>query len=86
MTTVAPVLTRTDQLDRPSWLAARRAGIGGSDAAAILGLDPFKSPLAVYMDKRGELPDAEAGEAARAPAASGRRVYRLWGERREPSR
>lgn len=72
MATVAPVLTPTHELDRPSWLAARRAGIGGSDAAALLGLDPWKSPLAVYLDKRGELPDDEAGEAAE------------WGNRLEP--
>lgn len=68
----APVLTRTDTLDRGEWLGARRKGIGGSDAAAILGLDPFKTPLAVYLDKRGELPDDEAGEAAE------------WGNRLEP--
>lgn len=60
----ADVLIRTENLDRPGWLQARRAGIGGSDAAAILGLDPFKTPLAVYLDKRGELPDDDPGEAA----------------------
>ena len=66
------VLTRTDDLDRTGWLQARRQGIGGSDAAAILGLDPFKTPLGVYYDKRGELPDDDAGEAA------------AWGNRLEP--
>ena len=68
----APVLTKTDDLARPEWLDARRKGIGGSDAAAILGLDPFKTPLAVYLDKRGELPDDDADEAAE------------WGNRLEP--
>jgi len=57
-------VVRTDTLDRSGWLQARRQGIGGSDAAAILGLDPFKTPYAVYLDKRGELPDDDAGEAA----------------------
>ena len=34
----------------------RRTYIGGSDAAAILGLDPYgKTPLTVYLAKRGEL-------------------------------
>lgn len=42
----------------------RRSYIGGSDAAAILGLDPYgKTPLTVYLAKRGELetgtPDPE---------------------------
>lgn len=58
-----PVIS-TDDLTREQWLEARRDGIGGSDAAAILGLDPFKTPLAVYLDKTGELPDDEPGEAA----------------------
>lgn len=36
---------------RAQWLEARRAGIGGSDAAAILGLDPWRSPLDVFRSK-----------------------------------
>ena len=28
--------------------------IGGSDIGAILGLSPFKSPLAVWMEKTGK--------------------------------
>lgn len=59
----APVLTRTADLDRHAWLDARRKGIGGSDAAAILGLDPFRTPLQVYLDKTGQLPDDEPNEA-----------------------
>jgi putative phage-type endonuclease len=39
--------------DRPAWLEARRAGIGGSDAPAILGLSSFGSPLSVYASKLG---------------------------------
>jgi putative phage-type endonuclease len=38
------------------WHDLRRKGIGGSDIPAILGLDPYKSPLEVYLEKRGELP------------------------------
>lgn len=34
--------------------ALRRSGITATDAAAILGLSPFKSPLDVYREKRGE--------------------------------
>ena len=40
---------------RTPWLAARRNGIGGSDAAAILGLSPWKSPMSVWLDKKGLL-------------------------------
>lgn len=70
--TAAPTIAKTDDLSRPEWLTARRKGIGGSDAAAILGLDPFKTPLAVYLDKRGELVDDSDSEAAE------------WGNRLEP--
>jgi putative phage-type endonuclease len=37
-------------------LEERRSGIGGSDAAAILGLNPFKDIYELYLDKRGEAP------------------------------
>lgn len=38
---------------REEWLAARRNGIGASDVAAILGVDPRRGPLAVYTEKVG---------------------------------
>lgn len=37
--------------DKPSWLAARRDGIGSSDAAAVLAVSPYQSPLQVYAEK-----------------------------------
>ncbi len=33
-------------------LALRKTGIGGSDAAAVLGLSPFATPLSIYHDKK----------------------------------
>lgn len=41
----------TRNMSRAEWLEARKAGIGGSDAAAIVGLNPFSSPLTVWADK-----------------------------------
>lgn len=38
---------------RAEWLAARRLTIGASDAAAILGVSQFKSPLELFYEKRG---------------------------------
>ncbi|MEU7092940.1 YqaJ viral recombinase family protein [Kitasatospora aureofaciens] len=35
------------------WHAVRRSGIGGSDVAAILGLDRYRGPLHVYEAKHG---------------------------------
>lgn len=37
----------------PEWLAFRRTGIGGSDAAAIIGKSHFKSNVDVWEEKRG---------------------------------
>jgi putative phage-type endonuclease len=51
------VLTNTAGIDRDEWLAWRRQGLGASDAAAVLGQDPWTSPWVLYLDKRGELPD-----------------------------
>lgn len=34
-----------------AWLEARRNGIGASDAAAILGVNPWTSPFALYCEK-----------------------------------
>ncbi|MFE7928372.1 YqaJ viral recombinase family protein [Streptomyces sp. NPDC057456] len=38
---------------REEWLTVRRAGIGGSDVAAILGLDDYRGPLKVWEEKAG---------------------------------
>lgn len=50
-------------LDKTEWLQARRTGVGGSDAAAVVGLSKWRTPLAVYMDKIGQgvpVPENEA--------------------------
>lgn len=38
-------------LSREDWLAARRQGIGSSDVGPILGLDHWRGPFDVYVDK-----------------------------------
>lgn len=61
----AEVFTMTLDMNRKEWLKARQKGIGGSDAAAIAGLNKWKSPVAVYLDKVGQAPEEDAaGEAA----------------------
>ena len=37
----AEVFVDTENLSREDWLSCRRGGIGGSDAAAIMGMSPF---------------------------------------------
>lgn len=42
----------------------RRKGIGGSDASIVCGLNKYKSPVELWMDKLGMLEPEEANEAA----------------------
>lgn len=42
--------------------AARLAGIGGSDAAAVCGLNPYKSPVDVWLEKMGRAEPVEENE------------------------
>lgn len=46
-------LVKTQDLSRDDWLAVRRTGIGGSDAAAAVGLNPYMSALELWLDKTG---------------------------------
>lgn len=46
-------LVKTQELSRNDWLAVRRTGIGGSDAAAAVGLNPYMSQLELWLDKTG---------------------------------
>jgi putative phage-type endonuclease len=52
-------LVSTKEMPESEWLDFRRKGIGGSDVAAICGMSKYKSPVAVYLDKIGELPPIE---------------------------
>lgn len=68
----AEVLATVENMDRPRWLDLRRRGIGGSDAAAIAGLDPHRSAFAVWLEKTGQDTEDLDNEAA------------YWGRKLEP--
>lgn len=38
---------------REEWLAARKNYIGGSDASAVLGMNPYKTNLELWKEKTG---------------------------------
>ncbi len=46
-------LVKTTGMEREDWLQVRRSGIGSSDAAAAVGLNPYKSQLELWMEKTG---------------------------------
>lgn len=44
-------IVSTLNLEKEKWLAYRKQGIGGSDAGAICGLNPYRTAIHVYQDK-----------------------------------
>ncbi len=40
---------------REEWLEERKKGIGGSDAAVILGLNPYKNNIRLWKEKTGKV-------------------------------
>lgn len=61
------------ETDHAKWLETRNAGIGGSDASVIMGLNPYKSPYQLWLEKTGQ---------AEAPDLSGNQ-YIYWGHKNE---
>lgn len=47
------IFVDTSNLSREEWLACRRNGIGGSDAAAVMRISPFRTARDIYYDKLG---------------------------------
>ena len=56
---------RVTDITHDQWLEYRRTGIGGSDAATVVGLNPYSSLYALYNDKLGLLPPKDETEAMR---------------------
>lgn len=55
----AKVIADTKDMPKEEWLKHRQAGIGGSDASCIAGLNPWKSAIQLYMDKKEENPQEQ---------------------------
>ena len=68
----AKILVSTENMPYADWLEYRKQGIGGSDASVVCGINRYKSPVELWMNKTGQLSDQEAGEAA------------YWGTQLEP--
>ena len=49
------ILIKTTDITREEWLKYRRTGLGGSDAAVVCGLSPYKSKIELWADKTGRL-------------------------------
>lgn len=78
----------TKGLSRDTWLQMRKSGIGGSDAGAICGLNPYSSAMNVFYDKTSmeiadfdneamrQGRDLEEYVARRFMEETGKKVYR----------
>lgn len=62
---MARIIVSTKDMPREEWLEYRRLGLGGSDAGAIIGMNPYATPYSVWADKTGRLPEKEDNEAMR---------------------
>lgn len=48
------IMTVAEMENEQKWLEARSTGIGGSDAAVIVGLNRWKSPFQLWLEKTGK--------------------------------
>ena len=52
-------------VDNLEWLRLRKSGIGGSDAGAVCGVNPYSSAMKVFQDKTSEDVKEQDSEAIR---------------------
>lgn len=52
-------------VDTEGWLRLRKSGIGGSDAGAVCGVNPYSSAMKVFQDKTNESVEEQDNEAIR---------------------
>lgn len=71
-------LVSTKELSRDAWLNVRKGGIGSSDAAAAVGLNPYQSQLELWLVKTGR----DAGTPKIDPKDETSPMY--WGSLLEP--
>lgn len=52
-------------LTHEGWLELRKSSIGGSEAGALVGMNPYSSAITVYAQKKGLVKDVQTSEAMR---------------------
>ena len=65
MTVRADRTVRTNGISRSEWLKCRKVAIGGSEAAAIVGMNEYATPYSVWAGKLGYAKPVEDNEAMR---------------------
>jgi putative phage-type endonuclease len=64
--------------NRAEWLKHREQGVGGSEVASILGLNPYETPYQLWRRKTGQEPPKEENFAMRAGHYLEDAVAKFW--------
>ena len=69
-------------INRKEWLKARQKGIGGSDAASVLGISPWKTNVQLWEEKTGitepeDISEKEVVRFGKESEAAIRRLFQL---------
>ena len=62
------MITELKYNDKEEWLELRKKYIGGSDAAIVVGLNPYSSRYALWCEKTGRTPGFEGNISTRVGA------------------
>ena len=68
------------KMSHDEWIEERKKGIGGSDAAGIVGLNAYTTPYSIWADKTGRIPPKEDNEAMRQGRDLEDYVAKRWEE------
>ena len=76
------IMCKTKDMSHDDWLAARRRGIGGSDAAAVCGISRYRSPIDVFLDKTDDARAEEVEDNLQMKVGRGLEAFvaELWEE------
>lgn len=72
---------RKDFESREDWLEARKLGIGASEVATVVGLNPYETPIELWQKKVGIAPEKEETEAMKRGHFCEDAVARWWADR-----
>lgn len=77
------IMCRTKDMSHDEWLKARRLGIGGSDAAAVVGMSRYRSPIEVFLDKTDDdrLPEVEDNDKMWVGRMLEATIAEMWEEK-----
>lgn len=59
------MITEIAYENKEEWLSIRKGYIGGSDAGAVVGLNPYKSAYSLWAEKTGKIPEFEGNTITR---------------------